>query len=173
MVEYFAIEAVPDKQYFRCERQWATLSTEACAKSWRVANHERNDDKAVCRCCRIGAMHAGEDQASMSPFKDMPICARCHRGATRLIGRHICVSCYNRQRELVIGRNAKGKPPVKLSALDRRQIRYMHGDQPQVLAMERSLDTMELVVAVLRDARKRVQFAFAGAVPGLHGLELF
>lgn len=35
----------------------------------------------------------------------------------RLIHGALCLSCYNREREVVVGRNAKGVPPKKAAAI--------------------------------------------------------
>lgn len=174
MVDYFQIEAVPGRMFFRCDRQRATLSTDACAHNWRLANHENSERRTICKCCPLGAVHAGEVAASMSPLKGTLTCSRCHRPAVRLIGKTLCVSCYNRERERLVGRNAKGTQPVKLPPLERRRIRYMHGDEPRLLTLERSVDTDELIVAALRDSQKRVRFAFHGPMPAsLKQLRIF
>jgi hypothetical protein len=63
----------------------------------------------LCRGCSLGAEHAGET------FKQVDVlghlCVRCHDHASRLLRGAICIACYNRQREVDIGRNAKGAPP--------------------------------------------------------------
>ena len=76
------------------------------------------------------------------------------------MGKHLCVSCYNRQREFLIGANSKGTVPTKVGQLERRRIRYLSGPDPVQLILDHSRDTMELVVTALRDSRKRVTFAF-------------
>ncbi len=165
MVEYFSIENVPGKTFFRCERQRATLSTVACQASWRRADELSDGSHHSCRLCPVGAVHAGEVAASMSPLKGTMTCARCHRTSARLIGSMVCVSCYNRQRELECGRNAKGTAPVKLCALDPRRIRYRNGPDIQTLRLRQSVDVDELIVAALRDSRQSVVFAFNSTPP--------
>lgn len=165
MVEYFAMPGVPGKSYFRCERMRATLSTEACAASWRRADELNDGRNNACRLCPIGAVHAGEVAASMSPLKGTLTCARCHRTASRLIGGMVCVSCYNRAAEWIKGRNAKGTAPVKLTGLNARLLRYRHGSEINTLRVRYSLDVDELMVAVLRDSKKSVTFAFNTTPP--------
>jgi hypothetical protein len=173
-VDYFTRPEVPGRNYFRCERMRATISTEACAGFWRGSNGGGHCERDTCLRCPIGAMHAGEAQASTSPLRLAPICARCHRPSSRLIGGMRCVSCYNRERELLRGRNAKGTAPVKLTCLARRRVRYMAGDEPCSLVVQHSLDTDELVVAALRDSSNRVRFGFGAAVPlAVRQLRLF
>lgn len=167
MVEYFKMAEVPDKQYFRCNKYSATLSTEACADMWRKANHEGSEAQFKCRVCPLGAVHAGETAASLSPLKGTTICGRCHRVAPRLIRGHVCVSCYNREREAVIGKNAKGTAPVKLRPLHPRRLFYREGNEVKILSMPLSAATDELIVATLRDANKQTRFSFRGDVRGL------
>jgi hypothetical protein len=171
MVTY--IQLVPGKLHFRCDRQRASLSTEACASMWREANHDNLESRMTCRCCPIGAQHAGELHASMSALKGMLICARCHRGAERLIHGHACVSCYNREREAIKGRNAKGTAPTKLPPLQPRRIWFLAGRVLTSLAMPRTLDTTELIVAALRDSQDRVRFAFKAPAPRARQLALW
>lgn len=166
MVDYFKIEAVPNKTYFRCEPYSATLSVDACAAMWREANEEGSEQHPLCRNCPIGAVHAGETAASMSPLKGTTICGRCHRIALRLIRKHLCVSCYNREREVRVGKNAKGAWPSKLRPLSRRRIYFLEGGEPKRLEMDLSAATDELIVATLRDASKSSQFAFHGEIRG-------
>ena len=165
MVEYFGIEGVPKKVFFRCERMRATLSTESCSAAWRRADELNDGLRSACRLCPIGAVHAGEVAASMSPLKGTLTCARCHRTAGRLIGAMICVSCYNRQREVLIGKNAKGTAPVKLCALNARRLRYRHGDEILSARGRHTVDADELLVAVLRDSKQSVVFAFNSTPP--------
>jgi len=83
-----------------------------------------------------------------------------------LIGKHLCVSCYNRQRELIVGKNAKGTRPNKLRPLGKRRIRYLAGHKPAMLELDHSVATDELIVATLRDCPQRVVFSFRGGVRG-------
>lgn len=167
------LQLVPGKQHFRCDALRATMSTEACAGMWRESNHENLRDRLACRCCPIGAQHAGETLASMSALKGLPLCARCHRGSDRLIHAMICVSCYNREREILRGRNAKGTAPSRLPPLQPRRLWYLSGRAPTVLAMPRAVDTVELVVAALRDSQERVRFAFKAPTPRRTQPDLF
>lgn len=173
MVTYFTIEAAPGQQFFRCEPQRATLSTNSCAGMWREGNHMGLEKRATCKRCEIGAMHAGEALASLSPLKGSLTCARCHRPALRLIHGHVCVSCKNREYELVKGCNAKGTRPVKLRALEPRRIWFIAGTVLTHLAMPRTIDRAELIVAALRDSSDRVRFAFKPTAPRLVQERLF
>ena len=165
MVDYFSNADVPGKTYFRCDRMRATLSTEACKALWRRADELSDGSHSSCRLCPLGSVHAGEVAASMSPLKGTLTCARCHRTAGRLIHGMVCVSCQNRAYEFLKGSNAKGTAPVKLCALDARRVRYRHGGEVCGLRLRHTVDTDELVVAVLRDSKQSVVFAFNSTPP--------
>lgn len=161
MVDYVEMPEMPGVPMFKCERLRATLAVSSCANMWRGGNRDGIERLDRCKACPIGAVHAGETAASMSPMMGQCICARCHRGATRLVGKALCVSCYNRQREWLIGANSKGTAPTKMAPLSRRRIRFLSGSDPVNLVLDNSRDTMELVVTALRDSKKRVTFAFS------------
>jgi len=94
------------RRFFDCSRLHAGLTTSACSEMWRAANEGRSERYTACRSCFVGATHAGVSNASRSPIRGALVCARCARGATRLIHRNLCVSCFNREREMIKGRNA-------------------------------------------------------------------
>lgn len=173
MVEYFERPEIPGQAAFRCVKLSATLSVSSCATMWRQANHDNVERLNRCKTCPVGAVHAGETAASMSPFMGQCICARCQTRAPRLIGKHLCVSCYNRQREYIIGKNSKGSAPAKMRPLARRTVRYFAADEMRTLTMDHTADTTELMVAVLRDQKKRVVFAFNAISLGINQARLF
>jgi len=165
MVDYFTMQNVPGKVFFQCDRMRAKLSTAACEAMWRKADEFNDGTNGTCRLCPIGAVHAGEVAASMSPLKGSMTCSRCHRTAMRLIGGMHCPSCYNRQREYLVGRNGRGKAPVKIGRLDARVVRFIAGSDVRSIRLPLTSDIDELVVTVLRDSRNSVCFAFNNAPP--------
>jgi hypothetical protein len=162
-IEYFEMPELPGQRYFTCTRLCATLSTTSCAERWELAANAQPGDVRLMQCknCPIGGVHAGKASSNYSRFHGQLICARCHMGATRLIGKNLCVSCYNRQREQIIGKNGKGSVPVKLAPLHRRSISYRAGDELKAKTIDRSVDTTELIVATLRDEERAVQFTWS------------
>lgn len=164
-VQYFTIEYLPGVQHFQCERLRASLSVGACADNWRRANSDRDIARLKCRGCQIGAEHAGESGANTHPLRGTTTCGRCHRGASRLIHGHLCVSCYNRQRERLIGKNGKGSLPVKLARLDARNVTYQRADGTvHTRTIDRTVDMEEVLVAVLRDEQQAVRIGFRAQV---------
>lgn len=163
-ISYFEIDGAPKgKMYFRCEAMHATLSVEACAANWRRAHAGEEGCQWRCKGCKIGALHAGETAANLWFGHGQTICARCHRGAVRLIGGDLCVSCYNREREWRMGANAKGRFPTKMKPLGRREVMVHAPGQPrQLVRKEHSRDLTEIVISILRDSPHRVTFGWHG-----------
>uniref|UniRef100_A0AAU6W275 Uncharacterized protein n=1 Tax=Pseudomonas phage Touem01 TaxID=3138548 RepID=A0AAU6W275_9VIRU len=158
---YFEHPLMPGRPMFRCDGMRADLQVEKCAEMWREANGKTPPERlAKCRNCPIGAAHAGEAEFDVSVLRGSGICSRCHRGGMRLIGADICVSCWNRAREVVVGRNAKGKPPSIHPPMEPREIRVRTGGETIVIKRGLSISTDELVVAALRDCTRQAFFAF-------------
>lgn len=108
-------------ELFRCERRALSLTKASCAASWQAAERKRPEPwegRWHCRTCPIGAAHAGKPQpATAATVESLQcLCPRCQRQAPRLINGRLCVSCYNREREALRGRNAKGGVP-RLTAI--------------------------------------------------------
>ena len=104
-VIYFAPAYAPHLQLFRCHAQHMDLSREACA-SFHLRRHT-----VACARCPIGAHHAGRRAPAETATRNE--CVRCQRqdGARRLIHGRICVSCFNRQGEVIRGYDRKGNVP--------------------------------------------------------------
>lgn len=104
----------------------------------------------ACVGCPTGRQHAqafSPDGATPDPkrvasrweARALVACVRCGRdgttAGTRLVGRFrlvrshtLCVSCYNREREFLHGKNAKGAPPVKWNGLREAHVEIdLHG----------------------------------------------
>jgi hypothetical protein len=107
-------------RFFRCEPyKVAVISTQSCAARWNKAQDARGDlgaALAACRKCSAGAAHAGHGRVNYSPWYKNGVCPRCGNGGRRIIGGKVCVSCWNRAREMRLGRNARGNRPVELLA---------------------------------------------------------
>jgi hypothetical protein len=89
---------------FKCEPLRSSLQPHQCADRWRNAQVG-----SACNGCHIGAQHAGQKPKPPKPMR-LP-CIRCGSTEMRLISNTLCVSCFNRTREVVKGRNAKGRFP--------------------------------------------------------------
>jgi hypothetical protein len=77
---------------------------------------------AKCRGCSIGARHAGQPVAEgLEEAPDQAraaiTCTRCGEGGTKIVDGRLCISCYNREREVIRGVNRRGNAPVRAKPL--------------------------------------------------------
>jgi len=173
-IDYFEIPEMPGKPMFRCEKRRASLLASSCKSMWQEGNRKVCDDRfLLCRGCQIGAIHAGVGDATLSPLYATPTCARCGTGGMRLIGGHICVSCYNRSAEYKKGRNARGSAPINHPILYRIAIRYMAGGQVKTKTRDDAASSLELIVGALRDEPKQVTFGMLSPRSPMPQMELF
>ncbi|MFM0451679.1 hypothetical protein PQR21_14930 [Paraburkholderia nemoris] len=120
------------QRVFDCERISAQVTQEQCATSYL-----RNNIGSGCHNCSIGRHFSGdapiaEDRHSAINKSLGLACIRCERNehtATRYIGRFrlvrsatLCINCFNRQREVERGYNAKGAKPVRWAHLQQATI---------------------------------------------------
>jgi hypothetical protein len=157
---YFEIADAPGRRFFRCAKLRSTLSTQACAANFLRSQKLRPEEVTgthLCRECPLGAHHAGVPLIRRSGLYHIDLCPRCRRYHSRIIGGTRCVSCTNREYEWIRGANAKGTPP-QMAPLEARRIRIVLNGEVTELRTERSHDTTELVLGVLRVAEGRVVF---------------
>jgi len=95
-----------------------TLSKVSCANQYKAAQtKEWRYRLPHCVECEIGAGNAGLDVGA--PFQKKLVCVRCGSGAGRMVMGRLCISCYNREREWRLGKNAKGSVPREYRSLER------------------------------------------------------
>lgn len=138
-IKYFSIDALPGR-YFNCERLSGTMTDCSCAAQFR--KHKGGSSK--CSDCETGALHAGERIVHALPER---FCPRCGGTDKRLIYGNICISCYNRGRELMAGKNAKGAFPKHARSFRRATV-FVPG--LGVRTMDRVVDVAEAILTVLR-----------------------
>nr|USU31063.1 hypothetical protein NG677_17180 [Methylobacterium sp. OTU13CASTA1] len=169
-------DMVPGKRHFECEKIRGTLDTATCANRWLGAKNDRDAVRFMaCRGCVIGEIHA----TGVDPLKALRItgertivgspdegrrCTRCGRGGSRLIGKTLCVSCWNRQREFFLKCNAKGKEPITFVPLMDRQVGIMVDGQPAWMRVEGTQNDRE---PVSRTIRQREGARFHSQHPGI------
>lgn len=175
-VEYVAIEGV-EGSYFNCSSLRAMLSVKSCANRFSTANHE-----STCHACEIGAAHAGKNVA----HRTIPrmSCCRCHEQAPRLVSGGICISCYNRQREVLMGRNAKGTRPTvherfwggdvksKTLALHKVSVGVIGLNGYKKKSVDHAVDTTEVILRELR-VHADVMFAWVPQQVDTRQMSLF
>ena len=103
---------------FRCDHLRASVSISTCAD-----NH-RHSQNLACQSCAIGKGHAAGGKYEPVQRSDdvrqvlriqrlkATTCVRCGTGGFRIMGAQLCVSCRNRQVEVMTGKNGKGKFPI-------------------------------------------------------------
>ncbi len=177
-IRYFDVPDMPGR-YFSCAR-YGTLSMQSCARNFTEAPKRVREGRfAGCIGCAIGRGHAGEDGATPidCTVKRRRVCVRCRRngmetgsrfvGRMRLVREHtICISCYNREREVACGRNAKGTLPMKWDGLYHTQISYVKGGQvhSRIPTKTPVRDRIELVLGALRQVGASAVFFAAPAI---------
>ena len=156
----------------RCKRRSMTLSVAGCGRLWGGAQQKFADGKlqpwmgiATCRTCPTGAHNAG--RAAEAVFVPAAIlatyCPRCALPAPRLIGGRLCISCYNRDREALVGRDAKGNRPKLCDRIhDECLIVIGNGDARKV-DVSRVLGAAEAMIRVAREAKAPISFGWSRA----------
>jgi hypothetical protein len=150
-----------DLRLFRCVTMSATISTAACAQRHRDAQTVGDEDPGrllPCRGCSIGAAHAGVRLIHYSWNYGTEICPRCGRGTTRMIGHRVCVSCYNRAREFLSGKNAKGRAPMFLRSVFPINLHYTVDDKPARIRLKRATGCVEVMLHILRTTPGQISF---------------
>jgi hypothetical protein len=107
-------------QLFECPKipGKLTLSEASCANYYLSAQKKEWGYRLPhCVECQLGAKNAGVEVGP--PFQRRAVCVRCGSGAGRMVLGRLCMSCYNREREWRLGRNAKGGTPREYRALGR------------------------------------------------------
>lgn len=139
MIEYKTIPGVQGT-YFDCPHKLGTLSVTSCGASWKASMTRdaiRDGRRVTCRCCSVGEAHAmgatapSDDGAapSGSGLLGSRSCARCGRHNGRLVRGAICISCYNREREWIKGRNGKGTAPKFLRPVFPAAVAAIYADE--------------------------------------------
>ena len=105
-------------ELFECSARKARLTKRGCSGQWFAAQAtapEPWESRWHCRNCAVGAENSGMDQPKHLDEALSKLCPRCGRLSDRMIKGKLCVSCYNREREVARGKNRKGHVPVKVA----------------------------------------------------------
>lgn len=148
-------------EMMRCDRRNMTLSRPGCAKLWLSANTGEKDrrpkpweGRAACVACPLGATNAGVEQSPVAGAVESirMICPRCERPAQRLIHDRLCVSCYNREREALIGKNAKGGRPRLCDVLHQESVVVVERGIARLVRVGPVTSAAEVVIGLSRRA---------------------
>lgn len=161
------METTDDKQrMFECVRipGRLTLSVGSCAKSWQDGNGSDPDKRMRfhhCTRCPQGAIHAGcATLAVVNPYYMRKRCPRCDRPSQRMIGGRICVSCYNRELEVLKGRDGRGKVPKNLPQVHAEAVAMVVNGRFACVQVAYAVDLLEAQLVVLRKTEGEVRFGF-------------
>ena len=105
-------------ELFECKARQARLTKRGCQGQWEKAQADKPEPWQSlwhCRSCPVGAQHAGVVQPVHQDEALAKLCPRCGRLTERMIKGRLCISCYNREREVVRGKNCKGNAPVRVA----------------------------------------------------------
>lgn len=168
--KYFTRPECPDRTFFVCDSLRGEVSVEWCAKTWADVNNGARSKRwgsecqtisdRTCRRCPLGAQHAGVEFVPSAVVIDSKVCPRCRRPAERLIHGRLCVSCYNRDRERKIGRNAKGAKPKYLPCVHQLEVLARVKDAKPVVRQEVCVDGVEGMIATFRALGSLAAIAF-------------
>jgi hypothetical protein len=168
-IRYFQHEGVAG-DYFDCPSNMGSLSVLSCAANYNLAMSPqglKEGRRVTCRACPVGASHAGVPVGcgSVSRFVGSGLCARCQKDSTRLIRGSICVGCYNREREVLIGRNAKGGVPSKCRAVFALTLACImsEGQRVEIRRFDRVSSLLEAKISMLRTEAKSCVFGWISA----------
>ena len=175
-IRYVTLEGVPGK-YFTCGAGYGLLSIAACARNFTDAPEQvRAGRLQKCIGCSVGACHAGAPKVEEAPKANQslqyrPVCCRCRRDGTkqgtRLIGKlrlvrahTVCVSCFNREKEVLAGRNSKGAKPKKWGGLFFTRAAYIADGKAIVIDLaDPVIDRIEVALTMIRRGHKSVAWA--------------
>lgn len=140
-----------------CERGPLRLTAASCARMWlscRAKRPEPWEGRFKCLDCPTGAGHAGCVQAPPTVADRLKnICPRCGLERDRMVGNRFCVSCYNRDREVVVGRNGKGTRPRLTDQLHAVSLTIVEDGIVRQVMFERVTGRVEATLAAAKQAR--------------------
>ena len=147
----------------RCDRQRMTLSKQGCARLWRSTQEKRpapHEARFNCLTCPIGAGNAGVSIAVTAAATEAlrTFCPRCLRRAFRMIANRLCVSCYNREREVQIGKNRKGGRPRLTDILHSARLVAIDAGSPRIVLHSTVTGLPEAMIAMARSATGVIAF---------------
>lgn len=117
----------------------------------------------ACKRCSVGAAHAGGQPAPATARE----CIRCDRRGGKLVRGLLCVSCYNRQQEVVKGRDRRGRTPHARVYLWDKEPQRIRGAMPAIFAIQVNIDgrVHRFLAATFREAFRSADRLFFRGQP--------
>lgn len=142
-------------ELFECKVRKARLTKKGCAGQWTAAQQlkpEPWESRWHCRSCQTGAVSAGVSQPNHKDEALAKLCPRCGRLTDRMIKGKLCISCYNREREVARGKNRKGHIPVKVAGAIRNIIAIYTVNGVEDIREFRDVTSVnEIIIRLLRE----------------------
>jgi len=171
-VVYESIDGAPGR-YFRCTR-YSLMTDTRCASNYALAPEVVGEGRlAGCIRCAVGEGHARQTASGAAQTAEIEkladtqsnylgACVRCRRdptdeseyrdtrqGRMRMVRRgELCVSCFNREREVVKGRNARKTKP-RLVLREVHLTRLLDG-RASVQRIPLAIDAVEAALTIFR-----------------------
>lgn len=152
---------VPGQRHFACEPLRASaISTAACAQQWAAAKLG-----SACQQCAIGRLHHADHNPGATASARRRLagdrlrapCVRCDRTDLRIVsGLGLCISDFNRTREVLSGSNSKGTAPVKLQ-LWNAEVAIQHSDgriERRLIPVAHQAEALARVLRAMPDGAK-------------------
>jgi hypothetical protein len=150
-------------EMFTCvKRGGLKLSTVGCGRIWESANSPKPPDphegRYACRGCPIGESHyTGKPPDPYAALRESVrrICSRCGQTTDRMINAEtfgFCISCFNRHREVLRGKNARGTVPTLSAQLHTEQAQVTTDAGSYILTRPLVLSFQELKIQAQRTA---------------------
>jgi hypothetical protein len=154
-----------------CTSKNLRLTRSGCFRLWRGAQEDEPsawEGRSACVACMTGARNAGYAPSPVAhAVRDLQrTCTRCLHPASRLINGRYCVSCYNRHKEALRGRNARGGRPRICEILLTVAVTKTVGRQVGLLVEHNVISAAETMIAAARQAVAPMAFGWAPGGPG-------
>ncbi len=154
-----------------CTSKNLRLTRSGCFRLWRGAQEDEPsawEGRSVCVACMTGARNAGYAPSPVAQMvRDLQrICSRCLHPAPRLINGRYCISCYNRHREALRGRNARGSRPKICGSLLSVKVAKLVGGEAISIIEHNVLGASETMLSQARQALSPIGFGWAPRGPG-------
>lgn len=152
------------------------MNTDACTRYFTVAPGLAATGRlSGCIACPAGAMHSIFTPPEPA-LESVGVCIRCRRdpldgsqyrstrtGRLRMVrGGLLCVSCFNREREVILGRNARNTTP-KAPALPKTKLGHIVDGKVTVVHLPAVKDAVEGALTILRKAGGKGTISWVGA----------
>ncbi|MFT8945968.1 MAG: hypothetical protein ABF876_05225 [Acetobacter aceti] len=156
-----------------CPELKMRLSRAGCSRLWTSARKkmpENWEGRKACVGCPLGAERAGHNPKDQLSAKTrsadghlarnflVGTCSRCQKQADRMPGGRLCITCYNRQREAIRGKSAKGYRPHIADLLKKDRLFVSATDGGSEWLQDFVLSRTELMIAAAGQATTPIFF---------------